>query len=455
MSGEPEQAVERGRSRPLDSLHPAVARATRTAMLVVLLAAIATFSAGTEHLTYRLAAQLAEEQARLLGIALAACDEGEVSACFDRIRAQTDTLLAVAFLDQDDSIQSLLPEQNELRQAISPAARATGPLATNVMSDGALQPTWAIRGSVRGVDGEAGAVPAVFLLRRHSHLPGWAVMCTVAAAAIAVVTIATARLVARWFDRRILRPLQGLATLECTEDGPPEGGTALHGGWREIEGIATKLDELVRAVHESRQRIQRLERNRDWEMKKTEAGYNTQLRRVRNQATTDPLTQLKNRAFMDEALSALVAEQRAKCDDLAVVMIDIDNFKFHNDTRGHHAGDELLKFVGELLRGSIRPSDHAIRYGGDEFTLLLPDCGTRNAVAIAERIVKMFAQYASRAPNEKPLSMSAGVATLNEVNTADPKALLGAADAALYTAKRRGKNTVSATGEMTVAAAGR
>lgn len=455
MSGETEKTNERGKIRPLDSLHPAVARATRTAMLVVLLAAIATFTVGTEHLTYRLAAQVAEEQARLLGIALAACDEGEVSACFDRIRAQTDTLMALAVLEEDGSIQSLLPEQAEFRMAVAPAVRATGPLATNVMQDDELQPTWAIRGTVRTGESDAGSLPAIFLLRRYSHLPGWAVMCTVAAAAIAVVTIATARLVGRWFDRRILRPLQGLATLECTDDRSTDGSAPLHGGWREIEGIATKLDELVREAHESRQRIQRLERSRDWELKKTEAGFNTQLRRVRTQATTDPLTQLKNRAFMDEVLPALVSEQRAGGNDLAVVMIDIDNFKFHNDTRGHHAGDELLKFVGELLRGSLRPSDHAIRYGGDEFTLVLPGCDVRNAVAIAERIVKLFAQYASRIPNEKPLSMSAGVASLTGVSTGDPKALLAAADAALYSAKRQGKNTVATTSQMVAIAPGR
>jgi len=143
-------------------------------------------------------------------------------------------------------------------------------------------------------------------------------------------------------------------------------------------------------------------------------------------------------------LPGVIQRQREKDEDLAVVMIDVDNFKTHNDTLGHQAGDELLRFVGDLLRGSIRPSDHAIRYGGDEFALLLLNVDKRHACIIVERIVKLFAQYAATLGETTTVSLSAGVATMKGDKCHDPQGLLAHADAALYKAKRGGKNTVAA-----------
>ena len=106
------------------------------------------------------------------------------------------------------------------------------------------------------------------------------------------------------------------------------------------------------------------------------------------------------------------------------------------------AGDTLLRLVGNLLGGAIRPEDHAVRYGGDEFLLLLPDTNSQQAGAIAERLVRLFAQYTMPLGRGCDLSISAGVASIQADAVGSGQALVARADAALYAAKRRGKNTV-------------
>ena len=139
---------------------------------------------------------------------------------------------------------------------------------------------------------------------------------------------------------------------------------------------------------------------------------------------------------------------------MSAVLIDLDNFKIHNDTHGHQAGDQMLEFVGALLKGSIRPEDFAIRYGGDEFVLLLPSCDAQQAGTLAERILKLFGQYARRMGKASNVSLSAGVASIKSDGARSGLELIAQADTALYAAKRIGKNTV-ALGQAQPIGAGR
>jgi diguanylate cyclase (GGDEF)-like protein len=128
---------------------------------------------------------------------------------------------------------------------------------------------------------------------------------------------------------------------------------------------------------------------------------------------------------------------------MAVVLIDLDHFKAVNDRLGHPVGDELLAAFGRLLAGSLRKSDLACRYGGEEFCLLMP----RSTASAARRKVQALlrrwraASVGSGVPMDRPLSFSAGVADTTDP-AADPAALLRAADQALLLAKHSGRGRV-------------
>ncbi len=189
---------------------------------------------------------------------------------------------------------------------------------------------------------------------------------------------------------------------------------------------------VLSLFHETAER----ERARSWNV-------GLQLRRVKDQASTDPLTGLRNRAGLETQLELLYQQQSVRNADLAAVMLDTDNFKAYNDTHGHMDGDALLRSIGALLRQSIRPADIAVRYGGDEFLLLLPGANAEQASVIAGRIVKLFSQQSGRLGQQDAVSMSAGVASLRGDGCDSGHALVHQADVALYEAKRNGKNMVS------------
>lgn len=423
------------------SIHPAVARATRRAIFFILAVSIIAFSGASEWLIRDLSEQLAAEQVRLLSINFLSSEGVDIAQNIERIKARTDTLIAVGVLGDSNRPTAVYPDELAFHAAVEAAAERSKPMAATVEVDGEPRSAWVIRDEWPGT-AERAATPVVFILRRQSHLPGWALASTGCAAGVGLLALAVVRMVARWVERRIVHPLRGLGESLAKAHSPGEQ-IASTGGWAETEKIARRIDHLLSQLEESQAKSSRLERTKEWEMQKKEEGFHSQLRRVKNQATTDPLTGLKNRAFLEDTLEPLVEKQHKESANLALVMVDIDNFKHHNDTRGHAAGDEVLKFIGDLLRGSIRPTDHAIRYGGDEFMLLLPGTNAKQAGAVIERVVKLFAQYSSRFASEKPLSMSAGIASLDQLAVPDANALAAAADEALYDAKAGGKNSVS------------
>lgn len=154
-------------------------------------------------------------------------------------------------------------------------------------------------------------------------------------------------------------------------------------------------------------------------------------------AVTDGLTGLKNHRAFHEALHSLVQMAERLQQPLSLIMLDIDYFKQFNDNFGHPAGDELLRQAAQVLRDSARAYDIAARYGGEEFALLLPNTTLEQAVQVAERM--RVAIQAIQNPHQA-VSASLGVATYR-FGTA-PANLLYEADAALYRAKRDGRNRV-------------
>ena len=160
-------------------------------------------------------------------------------------------------------------------------------------------------------------------------------------------------------------------------------------------------------------------------------------------ASTDTLTGLATRRHLIEQAGHELARARRSGQPLALILFDIDYFKSVNDRFGHETGDQVLRRVGELLRGELREVDIAARWGGEEFCVLLPDTDSQAAVEIAERLCAVVESTLLTAPDGNPLPVTAsfGVA-LSPPDDDDFNLLVNAADQAMYQAKREGRNRV-------------
>jgi len=159
---------------------------------------------------------------------------------------------------------------------------------------------------------------------------------------------------------------------------------------------------------------------------------------VRELALTDGLTGLGNRRALDEAMARMLAVAQRQGQSFAVVMADLDRFKAINDRLGHHVGDQTLVSFAQRLQAGLRSQDRAFRYGGEEFSVLLPDTDASGVMALAERLRVLVARPDSG--SEPALSASFGIAVWQAADTAD--ALFGRADRALYRAKQAGRDRV-------------
>jgi diguanylate cyclase (GGDEF)-like protein len=168
---------------------------------------------------------------------------------------------------------------------------------------------------------------------------------------------------------------------------------------------------------------------------------------VEKQARADGLTGLANRRHFEDQLAAELARSERFGGPLAIVLADLDDFKDVNDRYGHPVGDVVLCEFGRTLEDEIRDVDLAARWGGEEFALLLPSTDLGGAAQVAERIrAALEGRLVLTADGERiRVTASFGVAAAPEAGSADE--LLGSADAALYEAKRSGKNRVASLGE--------
>jgi diguanylate cyclase (GGDEF)-like protein len=163
--------------------------------------------------------------------------------------------------------------------------------------------------------------------------------------------------------------------------------------------------------------------------------------RLRNQALRDPLTGLYNRRFMEEVLESFVVQAERRKSAISAIMIDLDHFKQLNDQHGHAAGDTVLRDVAGVIQASLRKSDVACRYGGEELVILLPDSDLETAQAKAESLRIKIAEVSS--VEGVTVSASLGVASIPQTSSS-PSELTAMADEALYKAKEGGRNKVVA-----------
>ena len=169
-----------------------------------------------------------------------------------------------------------------------------------------------------------------------------------------------------------------------------------------------------------------------------------ELKRVEEAADTDRLTGLANRRRLDEFVEALVTlypEERAP---FSLVISDVDNFKHYNDTHGHQMGDIVLARISGILKNRVRRGDLAARFGGEEFVVILPKCGSENAMRIAEQLRVAVEEEDIPYQDQQPLgnlTATFGVATFPE-DADDVETLLKKADDCLYKGKESGRNVV-------------
>jgi two-component system, cell cycle response regulator len=170
---------------------------------------------------------------------------------------------------------------------------------------------------------------------------------------------------------------------------------------------------------------------------------------MRALARHDHLTGLLTRREMDRLLDEELVRSHRYGHPVSLVLLDVDHFKQVNDTYGHVAGDAALRWVSSIVSQCVRDTDRAARYGGDELAVLLPETDQVGACVLAERIRARVAATGLEPPADAtvtsgtiPLSLSLGVASLPGSQAATPSEFIARADAALYQAKRGGRNQV-------------
>lgn len=157
---------------------------------------------------------------------------------------------------------------------------------------------------------------------------------------------------------------------------------------------------------------------------------------------TDKLTDLYNRRYFDDTLEKEIGRTQRSGSSMSLIIFDVDKFKVFNDTNGHSAGDSLLTELAKVIKGNIRGSDVACRYGGEEFTIICPDTTPEQAYILAERIRYAVKNHPFLHREKQPfgfVSVSIGIANYPG-HTTNSKKLLEMADSALYLSKENGRN---------------
>ncbi|MDP1535633.1 MAG: diguanylate cyclase [Burkholderiales bacterium] len=234
--------------------------------------------------------------------------------------------------------------------------------------------------------------------------------------------------VVTWFGVSVLvlRPYRVLLDMaDKVRAGDFSARCGLEGGREELARLGAALDAMAEELAA-----------RDVQLKQV-------MRQLNEQAITDQLTGLPNRRYLWGVLEAEVIRARRRQSPLAVMMLDIDHFKEFNDSRGHEAGDLVLKNVAHALRKVVRGSDIVARHGGEEFVIVVPDAteavAHQRAEALRAEIAELRLTYGGVAL--EPITLSVGIAISADAHESAEE-LVRAADDAMYAAKRSGRDCV-------------
>ncbi len=226
-----------------------------------------------------------------------------------------------------------------------------------------------------------------------------------------------------------MNSLNGFAEILAGSDHSPELGAEVQ-----------KVMQDTRSTEESQRKL----KSQMNSMMQEVESLRSQLQQVREESLTDALTGLANRKAFDQMLEQVIKDTHEQDSPFSVVIADIDFFKKFNDTYGHLVGDKVLRYVSKIIKACVKGKDLAARFGGEEFTLVLPETDLAGARIVAEQVRKAISKknLTDKGNHEDygRITISLGVSQYNGKES--PAELLERADQALYQAKANGRNKV-------------
>lgn len=211
-----------------------------------------------------------------------------------------------------------------------------------------------------------------------------------------------------------------------------------HGEDHELHDLAKAIHAAMLSAHRDRLEAAHLRRELDARVQRRTKAVVAELSRLSN---TDELTKLLNRRGFDGAFNGLYDLAAATGEELALLAIDLDHFKQLNDACGHDVGDGALRAAGEVMLTQLRDGDLAGRIGGDEFVIALRGTGSAQALAVAKRLIELYARSPGAVGLAAPWpTLSIGIACAGEHRSDSPESMRKMADQALYAAKRKGRS---------------
>lgn len=256
---------------------------------------------------------------------------------------------------------------------------------------------------------------------------------------------------------KVLPGLDGLQVLRLLKGGLAEDEylpvilTSVKGdAASRVEGLRLGADDFIARPCDEQELVARVEGL--LRIKTMHARLSSAKRELEHISTTDSLTGLLNKRGLQTRLRDEFLRVQRYGRVLSAAILDLDHFKSVNDTWGHLAGDEVLRQFADLLGENVRETDVVARYGGEEFVVLLPETSVEGALVSLERMRESMAGSRFGAPYVSlPLTFSAGVACFPSEDVRAPDELLHRADAALYEAKRTGRNRVCTVADVRAA----
>jgi diguanylate cyclase (GGDEF)-like protein len=244
---------------------------------------------------------------------------------------------------------------------------------------------------------------------------------------VLLVVVALNLVAARGLSQSLRRLAEGARRMSAGDlqvELPPVSGRD------EVAELTASFNEMARRVRESH-----------GELARANDELRSANRTLETLSITDGLTGLYNHRHFYDTLERELKRGVREGSPLSLLLLDLDRFKQYNDTHGHAEGDAALRLVAQEVRASVRASDQAFRYGGEELAVLLPACGAEEAREVAEKI-RAAVECVGQRDTRHAVTLSAGAATAPDHGDTT-NALVKAADAALYQAKKSGRNRVA------------